>query len=59
MEHRAQYLRLHISRYRRYLADGVVGKLARTYLDEIARAELELAEIEKDGRKSSLYALTA
>ena len=57
MEHRAQFLRLQISLYRRYMADGVMEELARRYLAEIARAELELAEIEKDRRKSSLDVL--
>ena len=57
MEHRAQFLRLQISLYRRYLADGAVEVLTKRYLAEIMKAELELAEIEKDSRKSSLHML--
>jgi hypothetical protein len=59
MEHRAQFLRLQIALYRRYMADGAIEELARRYMTEILKAELELAEIEKDSQKSSLDMLTA
>ena len=59
MEHRAQFLRLQIALYRRYMADGAIEELARRYMTDILRAKLELAEIEKDSRKSGWDRLTA
>jgi len=51
MKDRAEFLRRQIALYRRYLADGVAEVLANKYLSEIAKAEIELAEIEKENRK--------
>jgi hypothetical protein len=51
MDDRVQFLRRRIVLYRRYLGEGVVGEIARKYLSEIAKAESELAEIEKDRDK--------
>lgn len=51
MDERAEALRRHIATYRRRLAEGVPSDIARVYLAEIAKAESELAEIEKDNDK--------
>jgi len=49
MNGRAEELRRLIALYRLSLAEGVGSELARKCLKEIARAEAELARIEKDG----------
>jgi hypothetical protein len=50
VDERADLLRQRIALYRRYLAEGVDGELARRYLREIVEAEAELADIEKDNK---------
>lgn len=49
---RADALRRLIATYRRYFVRGADTELARKYQSEIAKAESELAEIEKTGAKS-------
>jgi hypothetical protein len=51
MDDRIQFLRQQITHYRRLLTKGVAGELAHKYRAEIAKAETELAEIEKDNPK--------
>jgi hypothetical protein len=46
MQDRAETLRRRIAIYRRCLQEGAVGALAAVYRDEIAKAELELADVE-------------
>jgi uncharacterized tellurite resistance protein B-like protein len=48
---RAEFLRRNIADYRRRLARGARSETARVYLAEIAKAEGELAEIEKDDKR--------
>jgi len=49
MNGRVDELRRLIALYRLSLAEGVGSDLARKCLNEIAKAEAELARIEKDG----------
>jgi len=44
-------LRQRIAIYRRYLSEGVDGDLARSYLNEIMKAEAELRDREGQERK--------
>ena len=48
MNGRAEELRRLIALYRLSISEGVSSELARKYLAEIAKAELELANIEKE-----------
>lgn len=45
-------LRQRIAIYRRYLSEGVDGDLARSYLNEIMKAEAELRDLEGQERKA-------
>ena len=45
MEDRVETLRRRIAVYRRCLREGAEGTLAAVYRNEIAKAELELAEL--------------
>ncbi len=56
MNGRADELRRLIALYRLSLAEGVGSELARKCLNEIAKAEAELARIEKDGHDSGAAA---
>ena len=47
MEDRAETLRRRIAVYQRCLREGAVGTLATVYRSEIAKAEIELADLEK------------
>jgi hypothetical protein len=51
MDNRAEALHRRIASYRRWIAEGVPSEFARGYLVEIAKAEAELAEIEKHHNK--------
>jgi hypothetical protein len=44
---RAETLRRRITVYQRCLREGAAGTLATVYRNEIAKAELELADLEK------------
>ncbi len=56
MNGRADELRRLIALYRLSLAEGVGSELARKCLNEIAKAEAELARIEKVGHDSGAAA---
>jgi hypothetical protein len=45
MEDRAETLRRRITVYQRCLREGAAGTLATVYRNQIAKAELELAEL--------------
>jgi hypothetical protein len=47
MEDRAETLRRRITVYQRCLREGAAGTLATVYRNEIAKAEFELADLEK------------
>lgn len=53
MKERAEFLGRRIALYRRYLAEGVGIDLARHYLEEIVKSELELDAIQRDHEKWS------
>ncbi|MGH7014833.1 MAG: hypothetical protein ACREEL_11890 [Stellaceae bacterium] len=50
-EHPSRRPRRRIATYGRRLVEGVPGDTAITFLTEIAKAEEELAQIERDGDK--------
>lgn len=51
MDERAEMLRRRIALYRRYLAEGVDAELAWHYLNEIASAESQLAELREQNER--------
>jgi hypothetical protein len=52
MEALAHKLRSRIALYRRYLRDGLDGDLGAVYLEEIGKAEAELARLMGGGPES-------
>jgi hypothetical protein len=46
-------LRHRIAIYRRYLSEGVDGELARSYLNEIMKAEVALRDLESHERQNT------
>jgi hypothetical protein len=52
MEDRPEALRRSIAAYRSLLAEGAPSDVVRTYLIEIAKAEVELIGIDKNNEKS-------
>jgi hypothetical protein len=52
----AEALRRRISLYRVYLINGVNAPRARAYLNEIAKAEAQLAELDGEGARAPALA---